>query len=92
MSNRVEDFRPISLITCIYKILDKVLANRLRKVMHSTIFEAQGAFLAGREILDQFLIVNEAIEDVHQRKKEGIVLKLDFEKTYDHVDWDFLVR
>lgn len=91
-ANRVEDFRPFSLITSIYKILAKVLANRLRKVMPSTIFKVQGAFLAGRQILDQVLIANEAIEDVRQRKKEGVVLQLDFEKTYDHVDWDFLVR
>lgn len=75
---RVKESRPISLITNVYKILAKVLANRLRKVMPSTIFKLQGAFLAGRQILDQALIANKAIEDTHMKKKDGVVLKLDF--------------
>ena len=75
-AKRVKEFRHISLITSVYKILPKVLANRLRKVMPSTISKAQGAFLAGRHILDQALIANKAIEDTHMKKKEGIMLKL----------------
>lgn len=47
-------------------------------------------FWAGRQILDQALIANEAIMEHRSKKKEGVVLKLDFEKAYDHVDWDFL--
>lgn len=48
----VKELRPVSLIISVYKILAKVLANQLRKVMSSTIFEVQGALLAGRQILD----------------------------------------
>ena len=50
----------------------------------------QGAFLVGRRILDQALIANEALVDYRLKKKEGVVLKFDFEKAYDHVDWGFL--
>ncbi|KAA0036600.1 hypothetical protein E5676_scaffold195G00490 [Cucumis melo var. makuwa] len=53
--------------------------------------KAQGAFLAGRQILDQAIIANEAIEEYKSRKR-GVLLMLDFEKVYDHVDWDFLDR
>lgn len=62
-ASRVKEFIPINLINSVYKILAKVLANRLRKVMPSTISEAQGGFLARRLILNQSLIANETIED-----------------------------
>ncbi|WP_420914570.1 reverse transcriptase domain-containing protein [Candidatus Phytoplasma australasiaticum] len=52
--------------------------------------EAQGTFVKGRQILDQALIANEAIEDYRARDREGIIFKIDFEKAYDHVDWSFL--
>ncbi|TYJ97337.1 Transposon TX1 uncharacterized [Cucumis melo var. makuwa] len=51
-ASMVKELRPVSLIISVYKILAKVLANQLRKVMSSTIFEVQGALLAGRQILD----------------------------------------
>lgn len=56
-------------------------------MLPSTISEAQEAFIARRQILDQALIANEAIED-YRAKKEGAIFKIDFEKAYDHVDWD----
>lgn len=54
----LKDFRPINLISSIYKILAKVLARRLQKVMPSIISFAQGAFVHGRQILDGVIIVN----------------------------------
>ena len=45
--------------------------------------------MARRKILDQVLIANEAIEDYGQSKKEGMIFKINFEKAYDHVDWNF---
>ena len=91
-ANKIKEFWRITLITNVYKILAKVLANQLRKVFSLTIFEAEGAFLLGKRILDQALIANEAMEEYRSKKKEGVLLKLDFEKAYDHVDWDFLNR
>ena len=46
------DFRPISLVGCIYKLLAKVLANRLAQVLDGIISESQNSFLGGRKILD----------------------------------------
>ncbi|TYK27010.1 uncharacterized protein E5676_scaffold901G00170 [Cucumis melo var. makuwa] len=85
-ANRVEEFRLISLITSVYKILAKALANWLRKVLPSTISKARGAFLIGRQILDQAFIANEAVEEYRSKKKEGVLLKLEFEKVYNLVD------
>uniref|UniRef100_A0A803PZS1 Reverse transcriptase domain-containing protein n=1 Tax=Cannabis sativa TaxID=3483 RepID=A0A803PZS1_CANSA len=89
-SCKVKDFRPISLITSVYKIVAKTLATRLRGVLGETISETQLAFVEGRQILDSVLIANETVEEYRSRGKKGFVFKIDLEKAYDCVDWDFL--
>jgi hypothetical protein len=74
----------------IYKILAKVLAGRLSKVMNSVISKAQSAFLKGRHLEDGVLVVNEVVEVARLRKRECLILKVDFEKAYDSVEWNFL--
>ena len=87
---KISDFRPISLVTSLYKIIVKVLSKRLRKVLHETIFGSQGAFVEGRHILDAVLIANEVVDEKRRSREEGVVFKIDFEKVYDHADWGFL--
>ena len=89
-SSKVKDFRPISLITSLYKIISKVLSNRLKRVLEDTIAETQGAFVAGRQILDVVLVANELVEEYRKKGKSGFVFKIDFEKAYDYVEWYFL--
>jgi len=86
----LNDFRPISLVGSIYKILAKVLANRLRHVIGSVIAEEQSAFVKNRQILDGILIANEMVDEAHRLKKELLLFKVNFEKAYDSVDWGYL--
>ena len=81
----LKDLRPISLVGDLYKILTKVLANRLKKVMGNIISQSQNAFVEGRQILDAVLIANEAINSTLRRKEHRLICKLDIEKTYDHI-------
>ncbi|KAK2351444.1 hypothetical protein QL285_097260 [Trifolium repens] len=60
---RLNDFRPISLVGSLYKILAKLLANRLRLVIGSVISETQTAFVKDRQILDGILIANEVVDE-----------------------------
>ena len=83
---KISDFRPISLVTSLYKIIAKVLLGCLRKVLHETIFGSQGAFVKERHILDAVLIANEVVDEKRRSGEEGEVFKVDFEKTYDHAD------
>ncbi len=87
---KLEQYRPISLVGALYKIISKVLAGRLKKVLPSVIDESQSAFLKGRGILDSVLMANEVIEELKRKGRSGLCLKLDFEKAYDSVRWDFL--
>ncbi|GJX92153.1 RNA-directed DNA polymerase, eukaryota [Tanacetum coccineum] len=86
----VKDYRPISLIGCQYKIVGKILANRLSMVIDGLIINEQSAFIRGRQILDGPMILNETIAWCNYKKKKSMVFKVDFEKAYDSIRWDFL--
>ena len=88
----LKDLRPISLVGGLYKILAKVLANRIKRVLGKVISPVQSANVEGRQILDAVLIANEAVDTIIRRKKSGIVCKLDIEKAYDHLSWEFLTQ
>lgn len=75
-ADNVRDFRPISLIGSAYKILAKLLANRLRQVLQSIISSTQGAFVMGRQILDGMVIANDCVHSRHKRKLLGLLCKL----------------
>ncbi|GKV09632.1 hypothetical protein SLEP1_g21103 [Rubroshorea leprosula] len=87
---RIEEYRPISLIGVMYKILAKLLANRLRKVLPKVIGEQQMAFIGGRQLVDGVIIANEVIDGVKRKRKNCFIFKVDFEKAYDKVCWEFL--
>ncbi|RVW84958.1 hypothetical protein CK203_039556 [Vitis vinifera] len=87
----LKDFRPISLVGSFYKLLAKVLANRIKKVIGKVISESQNAFVEGRQILDAVLIANEAVDSRLKDNVGGALCKLDIEKTYDRVSWSFLL-
>ncbi|GJS62333.1 RNA-directed DNA polymerase, eukaryota [Tanacetum coccineum] len=89
-ANMVKDFRPISLIGCLYKIIAKILTNRLVSVIGDLVNEVQSAFVAERQILDGPFILNEVLQWCRRKKKHALIFKVDFEKAYDSVRWDFL--
>ncbi|GAU25113.1 hypothetical protein TSUD_274020 [Trifolium subterraneum] len=86
----LSDYRPICLVSSLYKILTKVLAARLKKVMGNLISEVQLAFLPNRKILDGVLVVNELIDLAKRRKDNCLFFNVDFERACDTVNWNFL--
>ena len=87
----IKDYRPISLLGRLYKILAKVLANRLRRVIDKVV-SSQNAFVEGRQILDATLFANEVVDFMLRRNDGGMVYKLDIQKDYDHLNWEFVLK
>nr|GEV05064.1 hypothetical protein [Tanacetum cinerariifolium] len=85
------DFRPISLIGCYYKIIAKLMAERVKKVVGQVVGDVQNAFIKGRYILDGLLIANETVDYLKKSNEKGIIFKVDFDKAYDSINWRFLV-
>jgi hypothetical protein len=84
------DFRPISLLGSLYKIIAKVLTARLARVMDRLVASTQSAFLKGRQLVDGVVVINEVVDLARRNGQSCLIFKVDFEKAYDSVEWSFL--
>jgi hypothetical protein len=88
----IQKFRPIALTNCSFKIFSKCATNRLCGISESLISQNQTTFLKGRYILESVVAAHEIIHDVAYSDQSGFVFKLDYEKAYDRVDRNFLIK
>ncbi|XP_019155928.1 PREDICTED: uncharacterized protein LOC109152735 [Ipomoea nil] len=91
----VADLRPIALCNVVYKVMAKMIANRMKPLLDNIISESQSVFLPGRLISDNILIASE-VGHYLRKKQLGQVgwaaLKLDMAKAYDRMEWSFVER
>ena len=85
-ASRIQHFRLICLLNCLYKLITKTLTLRLELVADKLIHNTQTAFMKNRNIMSRIMCLHEIIHETKRRKKIGIILKLDFEKAYDKVN------
>jgi hypothetical protein len=85
-----DDFRPISLCNLIYKIISKVISNRIKPILGRSLSAEQLGFLKGRRIHDAIGAAHECLHSIKQKKLKALIMKLDLKKAFDCVDWDFL--
>lgn len=90
----IRDYRPISLSNVAYKIISKILAERLKPYLNGAISENQNAFISGRLITDNVLIAHELMHSLHTKKLKTkfMAFKLDISKAFDKVEWNFIVQ
>lgn len=86
----LSEFRSISLVNPIYKLIDKVLSSRLSVVISSIIADNQQSFIQGRSILDFFMMATDLLHIIKRRRERAFIIKIDFQKAFDSLSWDFL--
>jgi hypothetical protein len=87
---KIEQYRPICMLNVSFKVFTKVIANRLLGVARKVIRPSQSAFLPGSNILEGAVVLHETLHELRKKRLKGVILKLDFEKAYDKVNWSFL--
>lgn len=90
-ANFVTDFRPISCCNVFYKIISKIIANRLGAVIGDIVGEAQTAFIKDRSIVDNIHLAEELFRKYGKNKSSArCIMKVDLQKAYNTVHWDFV--
>jgi hypothetical protein len=84
------DYRPISLCNLIYKVISKVLANRIKPILERCLSAEQLGFLKGRRIQDAIGAAHESLHNIKKKNSKSLVLKLDLKKAFDSIDWEYL--
>jgi len=87
---KIGNWRPITLLGSLYKILAKTLARRLQVFLPNVIRPSQTGFVEGRSILDNTFLAQEAQDWAEESNQDLVLLLLDFEKAFDRIEWSFL--
>ncbi|KAG7541866.1 Reverse transcriptase zinc-binding domain [Arabidopsis thaliana x Arabidopsis arenosa] len=91
-ASRVADFRPISCLNTMYKVISKLLANRLKSILPSVISHSQSAFMPGRSLSENVLLASEIVQGYNRKNLDSrAMLKVDIRKAFDSVRWDFVL-
>ena len=91
--NEMAQFRPICLCNARYKIISKILCQRLKRVLLGLILETQSAFVAGRQISDNIMIAQEMFHTLRTKpsgRSKRMAIKTDMSKAYDRMKWSFI--
>jgi hypothetical protein len=83
-------FRPISLCNVSYKFITKVIANRIKPLLHKLISPNQSGFVEKRQMIDNIILIQEAIHSSRGRGDQGMIIKIDMANAFDRVRHSFL--
>jgi Reverse transcriptase (RNA-dependent DNA polymerase) len=88
----VADFRPISVLSVLLKIITKILTSRLQSFLPTLIHDNQTFFIKGRQLMQTFLSARELMNHLHKNHIPTIFFKIDFAKTFDTLSWEYLLK
>jgi hypothetical protein len=86
-ANVIQKFRPICLLNVSFNFFTKVATIRLNNIADKVVSPTQTTFMHGQNILEGIVILHETIHEMHRKRLDGVILKIDFEKAYDKVKW-----
>jgi len=84
------DFRPISPCNCLYKIIAKIIANRIKLILSDNISSEQFSFLHNRQVHETIVTAQEALHSIKLKNLKGAILKIDLSKAFDHINWLYI--
>ena len=91
-AENIQDFRPISCLNTLYKVISRILADRLKNVLPDLILPNQTCFIKNRLLLENVLLASEVVNRYHKKNRPArITLRVDISKAFDSVCWDFLL-
>lgn len=87
-------FRPIGLCNTIYKMIAKIISNRIKPLLHKIIFPFRSTFLSSRQISDNIIVAHEIIRSFKKMKAKsgGLGIKMDMSKAFDKVNQNFFLK
>jgi len=88
----LDKFRPITLCNVVYKIISKVVANRLKPLLPTLVSGERLGYVEGRQILDNIIQAHEVVHSLKSKKQAAMIMQLDIAKAYDKVNWTYLKR
>ena len=92
-ADRLDNFRPIALANFQFKIITKILGDRLGTIAPKIMSTHQRGFIPGRSIQDCIMIASEAINMLHRKTYGGnMAIKIDIRKAFDTINWKFLLH
>uniref|UniRef100_J3N0S4 CCHC-type domain-containing protein n=1 Tax=Oryza brachyantha TaxID=4533 RepID=J3N0S4_ORYBR len=89
-ANSIRQFRLICVLNDCFKIISKVITNRISLIASEIISHTQTAFIPERFILEGGIVLHEVLHELKTKNLSGVIFKIDFEKAYDKVSWEFL--
>ena len=88
--NILKNWRPISLLNVIYKLMSSAIANRLKTVLNKLINQDQKGFITGRYIGENIRVVYDVLFESKQQQIPGLLLSIDFQQAFDSISWKFI--
>lgn len=88
----LERYRPIALCNVVYKIISKVVTNRLKPLLPTLISREQTGYVEGRQILDNIIQAHKVVHSLTSNKRAGMIMQLDIAKAYNKVNWIYIKK
>jgi len=89
-SMTLDRFKPIELCNVVYKIISKIIANRLKPLLPTLVSEEQTGYVEGRQILNNIIQAHEVVHSIISNRQAGMIMQLDLEKAYDKLNWAYI--